>query len=90
MEKVVAKPITPVRWVIGILVTIALAAQGMTMHWVNNNFQTHAERPHVGAVSIMEYTGLRADLQKIEDKVDVLTGHIIRVKTLIENGRGRK
>lgn len=78
------------KWVIPLLVTIGLAANGMTLNWINAKFDDHNIQPHVGSATKDEYKHLRQDVKDLDKKLDNLTTHIIQLEIAIGKNLNRQ
>jgi len=67
-------------WAIGIMLTTGIAANGMTVNWVNSKFTEHGSRPHAGTVTQERFNDIYNELREIRKQLVELEKQVARLE----------
>lgn len=72
-------------WAMGLMLTVGIAANGMTVNWVNAKFTAHANRPHKDTVSKDRFNDIHQELKGIKKELLGLERLVVRLDERLKN-----
>lgn len=73
-----------VMWILGIIITIGLAAQAAQLTYTNMKFTDHEKRPHVGSIVRTEFEKLYNEIEALKKEVKILNNTSIEMKIILQ------